>query len=62
MLSFRVPFIANSGISALMLLGIARFLLGAAEGGVLPSMNSMVATYASKRQRGAALGVSFLGF
>ena len=50
------------GASAISLLCAARFLLGAAEGGMLPSMNALVAKYAPASRKAESLGVSFVGF
>ena len=50
------------GASALALLCGTRFLLGCAEGGVLPSVNAMVARYAPPWRKSEALGVSYMGF
>lgn len=61
-------FLATTGaartfsVSALALLSGVRFLLGAAEGGMLPSMNALVAKQAPKGRKAEALGVSFVGF
>lgn len=57
-----VATLATSQVSAIWPLLIIRFITGLAIGGLLPSLNTLVAEYAPDRRRNFAVSIMHLGF